>query len=148
MSRQLYRLVYYSRNRISKDGDDFRQAIEEILATSRDNNSRCDVTGALIFNAGCFGQVLEGHIEDVEATFERIQQDERHGDVSLLAIEPIEHRHFAQWSMALVTALPSFDSVLTSIGLQSGFDPSKLNGDELHSVLHRLLLEEEAFLAQ
>ncbi|MFD1329045.1 BLUF domain-containing protein [Mycoplana ramosa] len=148
MSKQLYRLVYYSRNRIAKDGNDFRTAIEQILATSRENNSRCDVTGALIFNAGCFGQVLEGRLEDLEATFERIQQDDRHGDVSLLAMEPIEHRHFARWSMALVSALPSDDSALTSIGLQSGFDPSNLNGDELHSVLHRLLLEEEALLAQ
>lgn len=148
MSKQLYRLVYYSRNRISNHGDDHRQEIEQILATSRDNNSRCDVTGALIFNAGCFGQVLEGHLEDIEETFERIQRDERHGDVSILAMEPIEHRNFARWSMALVSALPGNDSVLASIGSQSGFDPSKLDGDELHSVLHRLLLEEEALLAR
>lgn len=146
MSKELYRLVYYSRNRIPKHGEEFKRAIEQILATSRANNSRCNVTGALIFNSGCFGQVLEGHLKDVEETFERIQQDDRHGDVSLLAIEPIEHRNFAQWSMALVSGLPEKDSALTSIGSQSGFDPSKLNGDELHATLHRLLLEEEALL--
>lgn len=147
VSNELYRLVYYSRSRIAKAGEEFKQAIEQILATSRENNLRSKVTGALIFNLGCFGQVLEGHLKDVEATFERIQQDDRHGDVSLLAVEPIEYRQFDRWAMALVSGSPDHAGALNSIGSQSGFDPSKFSADDLYATLYRLLLEEEALRA-
>jgi hypothetical protein len=40
--------------------------------------------------------VLEGSFDKVEAAFERIQQDEKHGDVSLLALDPIEQRSISE----------------------------------------------------
>ena len=92
MATKMYRLVYYSRNLVASGEAMFASNIDEILAKSRVNNERDGITGALLFNAGCFAQVLEGPLERVESAFERIQQDERHGDVSLLALEPIERR--------------------------------------------------------
>lgn len=80
----LYRLVYYTANRISTESETFQREVEQILAKSRRNNKLVGLTGALMFSAGYFGQVLEGSQAAIEATFERIQQDPRHGDVSLL----------------------------------------------------------------
>ena len=94
MNDSLHRLVYYSRNQISNDDAVFAANVDDILAKSRTNNARDQITGALLFNAGCFAQVLEGPLESVEAAFERIQQDDRHGDVSLLALDPIDARSF------------------------------------------------------
>ncbi len=144
MTGSIYRLVYYSRNHIASDEALFASNVEDILAKSRVNNQRDEITGALLFNAGCFAQVLEGSLERVEAAFERIQQDERHGDVSLLALDPIHHRSFPNWAMGFIGASDIHAKRFAAIGSSSGFDPSRLSGDEIHSLLKELAIEEEA----
>ena len=141
MSESLFRLVYYSRNRLPGGPDDMASAIAAILEKSRTNNAAAAVSGALLFNAGCFGQVLEGPHDAVEATFERIQQDERHGDVSVLAFGPIENRSFAHWSMAFVGA--EAGGRFAHVATDSGYDPSRITADTLNETLHRLVREEE-----
>lgn len=141
----LHRLVYYSRNRMA-DTEQLPAAIEQILAASRRNNSAVGVTGALMFNAGCFAQVLEGELEVVEATFERIQQDERHGDVSLLAFEPVESRAFGNWSMSFVGASKQQADSYAGVARGSGFDMSVIDGEKLFNLLRQLALEEEQIL--
>jgi hypothetical protein len=143
MSAGIHRLVYYSRNRIGGGRDALTREVERILKASRTNNSKVGVTGALMFNAGCFAQVLEGPAAAVEDTFERIQTDERHGDVSLLAFEPAPSRAFQGWSMGFVGASPEDASRFEQIGRESGYDPSQMTGEALFEVLHRLALEEE-----
>ncbi len=143
MSQDLYRLVYYSRNRIAGSPDIIGAEVCGILHASRSNNVRVAVTGALMFNAGCFAQVLEGPRNEVENTFERIQQDERHADVSLLGFEPRQARHFENWSMAFVgTSIPDAGRY-GSIAGDTGFDPSKMDGNTLFALLRRLVVEEE-----
>lgn len=143
MSNTMYRLVYYSRNHLASDEALFASNVEDILAKSRVNNERDEITGALLFNAGCFAQVLEGPLGRVEAAFERIQQDERHGDVSLLALEPIDRRSFPNWAMGFIGASDIHAERFADIGSVSGFDPSTLSGDEIHSPLMELVIEEE-----
>jgi blue light- and temperature-responsive anti-repressor len=94
----LHRLVYLSRNRIA--GGAIDAEIAAILATARRNNARHGVTGALLFSAGTFAQVLEGPLAAIERIFERIQCDARHDDVIVLQIAPIKRRAFPDWSMA------------------------------------------------
>ena len=143
MTTQTYRLVYYSRNFTTVDEVSFDAGVADILDVSRLNNARDDITGALMFNAGCFAQVLEGPLDKVEAAFERIQQDERHGEVSLLAMDPIEARSFPNWAMGFV-GLSDTDAVrFANVGTASGFDLSRLNGNELHGILRDLAIEEE-----
>ena len=144
MSQTLHRLVYYSRNRIVGSATDLSAAVEDILKVSQHNNAKAEVTGALMFNAGCFGQVLEGRREDVASTFERIQRDTRHGDVSLLAFEPIGSRGFGGWSMGFVGARPEDKATFAHIGRSSGFDPSRADGDALIVALRNLAIEDEA----
>ena len=75
---QLYRLVYYSRNTMPGSIAEIEKGIAQILGASRQNNARADVTGALLFNKGCFAQILEGPSSGIDQTFERIQRDMRH----------------------------------------------------------------------
>lgn len=143
MTETLHRLVYYSRNCLDLRPDAMDQEIAQILATSQANNTRVGVTGALMFNQGCFAQVLEGPQEAIEATFERIQQDARHGDVSLLSFGPAESRGFPGWSMAYIGASETDSTRYRGIAAESGFDLSRLGGERLFEVLHALVLEEE-----
>ena len=143
MMSDLHKLVYYSRNRIGGSADKLNAAIETILATSRVNNQAVGVTGALMFNSGCFAQVLEGPRDAVEEIFERIQQDERHGDVSLLAFDRVADRAFETWSMGFVGASVEEAARHGAIADASGYDPSRMNGDALFTALLRLALEEE-----
>ncbi|MGI4765000.1 MAG: BLUF domain-containing protein, partial [Janthinobacterium lividum] len=98
----LYRLVYTSRNLLAGGESEQSAAVGAILAASKRNNARVGVTGALLFNAGSFAQVLEGPRAAVETTFERIQRDARHSDVSVLQCDPVVERGFPNWSMAFV----------------------------------------------
>lgn len=101
MTTDLFRLVYCSRNTISADQSDPATEITGILAVSRANNARDRITGALLYSHGCFAQVLEGDLEIVQRTFERIQRDTRHGDVIVLEARRAEARMFGMWDMAL-----------------------------------------------
>ena len=144
MTEAIHRLVYYSRNRVTGSPEELAEAITAILAASQANNAKVDVTGALMFNAGCFAQVLEGPRAAIEDIFERIQQDERHGDVSLLAFDPAPARAFESWSMGFVGASIDDAARYGSIVEESGFDPARMTGEALFETLHRLALEEES----
>ncbi|RYG28944.1 BLUF domain-containing protein, partial [bacterium] len=138
MSDTLYQLVYYSRNETSGDDASFTDEVHSILKASCRNNEAVGITGALLFNAGVFAQVLEGPLEAVEATFERIQQDPRHGDVSLLALEPIAHRSFTNWAMGFVGQSADNEKRFAQVGIDSGFDPALLGGQRVHAILRDL----------
>lgn len=139
----IYRLVYYSQNLVANDALAFANEVDDILLKSRRNNDRDDITGALIFNSGCFAQVLEGPLGSIEAAFERIQQDERHGEVSLLSLEPVEARSFPHWAMGFVGLSDENAVRFAGVGAASDFDPSILDGNELHRILRDLAFEEE-----
>lgn len=143
MTDSLHRLVYYSRNRLLGSAEMVDRDVRGILEVSRTNNARVGVTGALIFNSGLFAQVLEGVQTDVEATFERIQRDERHDDVALMSFGHVAERGFSNWSMAFVGASERDAARFGGIAGESGFDPSRLTGDRVYEMLYSLTLDEE-----
>ena len=98
----LYRLVYASKNLLAGSESDLASSVLQILKASQRNNAPADVSGALLFNKGAFAQVLEGPRRQVEDTFERIQRDPRHGDVTVLQCGSVESRGLANRSMAFV----------------------------------------------
>jgi hypothetical protein len=119
MSEQLYSLCYISRNAIDNhDIVELSREIEAILRTARKSNAERKITGALVYSAGHFAQVLEGPLNEVEMTFERIQCDPRHRDVNILQLHPLEERRFSDWSMAF-----------------AGFDPDGLERARIDAAL-------------
>ena len=146
MAEGVWRLVYVSRNLLVEDAAARRAGVEGILAASRRDNAAAGVTGALLFNRACFGQALEGPLDAVEETFERIQRDPRHGEVTVLAFEPVSGRGSGAWSMGFAGELP--EDRLTFAGV-SGPAVAAAGAEGLlallRGVLHR---EEQAELAR
>lgn len=75
------------------------QGLASILANARLSNARNDITGALICRSDIYLQLLEGPVQKVEATFEKICEDDRHTEVRVLVRAPIEDRLFPDWTM-------------------------------------------------
>jgi len=139
MSTDLFRLVYCSRNMIPAQQGDPAAEVGQILDASRSNNARDGVTGALLYSDGCFAQVLEGGLDAVQRTFERIQCDKRYGDVIVLQAGQADGRLFGMWNMALAeTADPAKASATLSRALaQSDTDVGR--GADVVSLLDGLV---------
>ena len=123
----VYQIVYSSRNEIAGSPEEVQAEVASILAVSRTNNQQQGITGALLFNGVMFAQVLEGPLDSIETTYERIQCDPRHSDVVLLSNAPSERRAFSDWSMAY--ADPAI--VAESPGLKIDFDVA--SADQQHA---------------
>ena len=143
MKDSLIKVVYVSRNTIPGGDEALSREISRILDTARSLNQQTGITGALLFNRGLFAQVLEGPMASVEDTFERIQCDQRHADIAMLACEPISERSFDKWSMAYVGKPRYVPPILLELAAGTGFDPDLIDGDAVHESLRRMLMAEE-----
>lgn len=92
----VYTIVY--RSRASANVDD--KEIEKILKTARKANAKNGITGILIFKEGVFLQVLEGERSKVLDTINRIKEDIRHQDVTIIGDMIGSEKSFASWDMA------------------------------------------------
>ncbi len=129
MEQQMYRILYCSRNLIAEGGNGSNQAIAQILEKARVNNRRRNVTGALLYNAGYFAQVLEGPKTAIEQVFERIQQDPRHGEVTIIDCSAIDLRDFPEWSMARVQPVSALQAAVAGNAVQSALgNPEAADG--------------------
>lgn len=70
-----------------------------ILRVARRNNTRDDVTGALICRGDLYLQLLEGPRDKVLSAFARIAADDRHVDVRELVRVAATERLFRDWAM-------------------------------------------------
>ena len=122
------RLIYISRARQPVPED----LVETILETARTKNAGRNVTGLLLFDGMNFMQLLEGPSEEVEALFDTIVADDRHGDIVRIVSETGVNRQFPGWSMGY--AFSSGDNLpegkgwfpLTNGSLQAAL-PSKVD---------------------
>lgn len=74
--------------------------IQEMLEKAREYNRKNKITGCLLLYNGQFIQYLEGNQIKVLALFDKIQNDIRHKEVTLLSHDTIEEREFEKWQMA------------------------------------------------
>ena len=143
MNTSLYKIVYCSKNLISGSGAEQDGEILQILSTARVNNHRQSITGALLFNAGYFAQVLEGPQVSIERIFERIQQDPRHSEVTVLECGAADERSFGEWAMAHVR-LPHESEAK---GIASTLQEALLNpaeaGEAVLSLLRGVIIQED-----
>jgi hypothetical protein len=143
MTSRLYRLAYCSRSRLDGPAAAISEDIQEILHCSRRNNLAAGITGALMFNAGVFAQVLEGDRARVEAIFERIQGDLRHAESTVMEFEPVESRGFPDWSMGFVGRSAASAALLGGIRTGASLDRQSLKGERIFQLLQTLMLEDE-----
>lgn len=71
----------------------------DILAESRTNNLRADISGLLVAGQRRFLQALEGPTDAVRATYARILADPRHYAYVLLGERYLDARQFGDWAM-------------------------------------------------
>jgi hypothetical protein len=154
MSSSLYRMIYCSRNVIAKvvpaaaTPEGLEQEIRSILAASRHRNMIDNLTGALLFTASGFAQVLEGPRDVVERTFERISFDPRHAEVTALSFTPTDHRSFPDWSMGFCSkAAAGMPDPLAHLLSDTTFaGPRVITGSDVLRMLESVVQREEDWI--
>ena len=146
MTTKLYRLVYCSRNRIQGSKSEVTAELQSILASSRKNNPSKGLTGALLYTAGNFAQVLEGPLESVEQTFEVIQRDPRHSEVTVVQSGPTPSRDFPEWSMAFAGSNDSEKMPLATAAFESVFAHAVGAGDQMLTTRKGLIVSEDDWI--
>lgn len=122
-------LIYQSDAHAGSGRDVDRQILREALAF----NSEHAVTGFLVRTGNRFCQHLEGRQSVVVPLFEKIRQDPRHRNVSLVGSWQSEARAFATWSMGY----RRFADVLALIN-QTSPEPSLSHAQLLSQILAQL----------
>lgn len=130
----LVRLLYASRA-----VDPSPEAIEAILAQSRQHNPENGITGILCYGAGIFLQAIEGGRMQVSELFGHIQRDARHKDVALLHYEEIFERRFGGWSMGQVNLTKLNHSLLLKYSEKPELDPYAVSGKVSLALLEDLM---------
>lgn len=130
----LVRLLYCSRA-----VDTSPEAIEAILAQSRQHNPVCGITGILCYGGGIFLQAIEGGRMQVSELFGHISKDPRHKDVALLSFEEIFERRFSGWSMGQVNITKVNHSILLRYSETAELDPYSVSGKVSLALLEDLM---------
>jgi hypothetical protein len=128
----LVRLLYASRA-----VDTQPEAIDGILAKSRQFNPSSGITGILCYGGGIFLQAIEGGRNAVSELYGHIQRDARHKEVVLLHYEEIAERRFSGWTMGQVNMEKINSSILLKYAEKPELDPYSTSG-----VVSMALLEE------
>ncbi len=130
----LVRLLYASRA-----NDCSPQAIEAILAQSRQHNPECGITGILCYGGGIFLQAIEGGRMAVSELYGHIQQDPRHKEVVLLHYEEIPERRFGGWTMGQVNMSKINSSILLKYAEKPELNPYTVSGKVSLALLEELM---------
>ena len=75
------------------------EQLSDITATSKINNPKQHITGALFYHQGKFLQLIEGEQEQLEILMLRLEKDQRHNNIQRLIDEKIEARKLPEWNM-------------------------------------------------
>lgn len=84
----------------------FQAEVLELLDLARAKNARLGVTGMLLEKDGDFMQALEGDSAVIRSLFDRIQLDDRHHEILVVADRAIGERVFDAWSMGFAEVRP------------------------------------------
>jgi blue light- and temperature-responsive anti-repressor len=79
----------------------------------------------------------------IEQTFERIQRDPRHGEVTVLSSHTGGRRDFPEWSMAHVAPLGAVASGLAAVALDTALLRPTVSAEEVLGLLRSLVIQED-----
>ncbi|MCA9757720.1 MAG: BLUF domain-containing protein [Candidatus Eisenbacteria bacterium] len=131
----LVSLLYASRAK----GPVEAEFITSILTKSREKNERLGITGVLCTSGdGVFLQLLEGGREEVNALYNKIVQDTRHEQCTLLNYEEIEERRFSCWRMGRVDLSKVNLSTVLRFSEKPKLDPFSMSGRGALALLDEL----------
>ena len=110
-------------------------ALDEILNSSRSNNKSTCLTGLLSFNKKYFLQCLEGSRNEVNNTYNRILNDNRHKHKVILDYREIQCREFGDWSMGYIPYTNISSSVKLQFSGTEEFNPYEMSGESAYLLL-------------
>lgn len=85
---------------ISKAKTDLSDSeLHDLIAISLKNNLADQITGILLYDGNRFLQVIEGDEDKIDMCFNRISNDVRHDNLSLLENGGIADREFGSWAL-------------------------------------------------
>jgi hypothetical protein len=130
----LVRLTYASRASHSVSS----QLIRDVLDNSQRNNPGKGLTGILCCNANTFLQALEGPRAEVNALYNRLADDSRHKDLTILDYEQISMRRYSSWSMGWAGAKQANRELFLKYSASDQFDPFSMSAEQISGLLLEL----------
>lgn len=107
------------------------EGVKAIIARAQANNEVDGLTGYLLVDETWFVQILEGDEGRVRATYDRIRDDPRHTDVTLISERKLRARSFPEWSMGGTVRTDENEAIFARHGLGRAFDPNSLTGPSI-----------------
>ena len=94
-----------------------RGEIAALVLASANYNAKVDVTGVLVYEDGCFLQVLEGPSVSIDMVMLRIEKDPAHQNIQTVQDQAVGGRLFQNWAMRVcnVREPPSTSAALTDM---------------------------------
>jgi Sensors of blue-light using FAD len=127
-------LIYHSRMTDTAAGLSRLANFRLIHATAMQINRLNGISGFLIFTSTHFVQVLEGSREAVMETYERINRDTRHTDITLVGILPVEYRSFPNWLMGAMNDDFAIQEAMLRVGIGNTKDLTKLTAKQIIAI--------------
>ena len=121
----LTRLIFYSRNKV-QPGEVVINMIKGILKSCHEYSPTSGLTGGLVFNERHFLQVMEGDRTQISRQLKSLYLDERHSDLVVLSVEPIDWREFDGWAVAYAGRAPEAEQLYLRYGVTLEMDPQRL----------------------
>jgi hypothetical protein len=130
----LVRLTYASRASHGVSSE----LIREILDSSQRNNPGKGLTGILCCNADIFLQALEGPRAEVNALYNRLADDSRHKELTILDYAEISMRRYGNWSMGWAGAKQANRELFLKYSSSDRFDPFNMSAEQITGLLLEL----------
>jgi len=137
---KMHALIYLSNISRPLDKDD----VIEIATKASAKNKRIGVTGFLSSRGSQFIQYLEGESATIMELIKTIENDPRHDLQHTIHLRDQQHRHFANWSMRLITSddesriLPD-DTLISAIQeiAKSDYGPTMIDA-QIYTIINRI----------
>jgi hypothetical protein len=97
--RMLFRLVMVCRTQVNFGAGALNSELGDILSYCMRKSVSKRMTGALVWDAGYFLEVLEGHPDDLRRYWHNVQQHPGHTDFWLIELREIDGRAYQTWSV-------------------------------------------------
>ena len=140
----LSRLVYYSTVTYPIEVGNIENLLDEVISSSRENNARRNITGALLQGGDFFLQVLEGRRPDLSETIARIMADRRHHDVRLVDFRVIDQRKFGDWSTYCLQDNNFIRKMIAEQCQSEHGPPSILGAEEIVTIIKFLAVHDDS----
>lgn len=141
----MHLIVYISK--FVENSDSIETVLENIVRTAKMKNRASGITGVLFYENGHFLQALEGEKSNIEATYKKIENDQRHDQIIKIIDEPIENRSFDDWSLdTFYIDTPALINTDTLVSFQKLYEQCfKLNTKNLMDFIKQMVDELDTF---